>query len=153
MRTRKRSRNRSLLMRRPAPLEHHEGGAPRRLFDDASGATAVEFALVAPVMIVMIFGILEFGRAAWTMNALNFAAESAARCAAVDQNNCGTTAQIQNHAAGFAAGLALPPSTFTVSTEACGRQVVATFAFTSVAPIVASIPITLSARACYPTPS
>jgi len=140
-------------MRLSAPPENREGGAPQHLFDDRSGATAVEFALVAPVMIVMIFGILEFGRAAWTLNALNFAVESAARCAAIDQNNCATAVQIQNHAAGFAAGLAIPPSTFTVSTQTCGKQVVATFAFISVAPIVASLPITLSARACYPTPS
>ena len=135
---------------RRTSLDHFGGAATGHVFGNVSGGTAVEFALLAPALIFLIFGILELGRASWTLSALSFAAESAARCAAVDQSNCATTTQIQNHAVAFAAGLGIPPSTFTVSTQACGRQVVASFAFVSVAPIISSIPITLSARACYP---
>ena len=34
------------------------------------GAILVEFALVAPLFLGMLFGIVEFGRASWTLLAL-----------------------------------------------------------------------------------
>lgn len=47
------------------------------------GAMAVEFAFVAPVMMTMIFGIIEFGRIAYTQSTLEFAAEETTRFAVV----------------------------------------------------------------------
>lgn len=38
-----------------------------RLADDERGATDVEFAIVAPVMLMMLFGIFQFG---WTQHSL-----------------------------------------------------------------------------------
>ena len=43
------------------------------------GAAAVEFALVAVLFLTTLFGILEMGRIFWTLNTLQYAAESAAR--------------------------------------------------------------------------
>jgi Flp pilus assembly protein TadG len=45
------------------------------------GATLVEFAIGATVFLTVMFGVLEFGRALWTHNALNDAARRAARYA------------------------------------------------------------------------
>ena len=51
----------------------------RRIAYDSSGSVAVEFALLLPVYIAVIFGIIEFGRMIWIRNTLEFAAEQAAR--------------------------------------------------------------------------
>lgn len=45
------------------------------------GSTLVEFAIGATVFLTVLFGVLEFGRALWTHNALNDAARRAARYA------------------------------------------------------------------------
>jgi Flp pilus assembly protein TadG len=45
------------------------------------GSTLVEFAIGATVFLMVIFGVLEFGRALWTHNALADAARRAARYA------------------------------------------------------------------------
>src|SRR5215210_6179227 len=48
---------------------------------DETGATLVEYAIGASVVIVAIFGVLEFGRALWAHNALSDAARQGARYA------------------------------------------------------------------------
>ncbi|MGI8735216.1 MAG: TadE family protein [Pyrinomonadaceae bacterium] len=45
------------------------------------GATLVEFAIGATVFMLVMFGVIEFGRALWTHNALADAARRAARYA------------------------------------------------------------------------
>jgi Flp pilus assembly protein TadG len=47
------------------------------------GAAAVEFALVAPLLVLLICGIIDFGRAYSTLNQLAAAAREGARIAAV----------------------------------------------------------------------
>ncbi|MEP6743451.1 MAG: TadE family protein [bacterium] len=48
---------------------------------DQTGTTLVEFAIGATVFLTVMFGVLEFGRALWTHNALADAARRAARYA------------------------------------------------------------------------
>jgi Flp pilus assembly protein TadG len=48
-----------------------------------SGTTTVEFAIIGTVMMVIVFGIIEFGRALYTINVLTEAARRGARMAAV----------------------------------------------------------------------
>jgi len=52
------------------------------------GAILVEFALVAPLFLGMLFGIVEFGRASWTLLALQQTATVGARCMALPQSAC-----------------------------------------------------------------
>jgi Flp pilus assembly protein TadG len=47
------------------------------------GTTAIEFALVAPVFLMFLFGIVEFGRLLWTEQALQQTAVAGARCMAI----------------------------------------------------------------------
>lgn len=46
------------------------------------GQAAVELALLLPIIIVLIFGVFEFGRAMYVRNTLNYAARMGARAAA-----------------------------------------------------------------------
>ena len=54
---------------------------------DASrrGQSLVEFGLILPIFLLLVFGIIDFGRAVFAYSTLNNAAREAARVAVVDQ--------------------------------------------------------------------
>ena len=145
---------------------------------DAKGVAAIEFAFILPLLLVIAFGLIDFGRAIQVQTTLNYAIQAAARCYSVDfgtanpptTGNCGTlgvrdTALTQAYAATIASGLTAPGSTFTVSVPASGTcagqvQVTATLLYSlffgaGVTPVGAAgsgIPtsVTLGSTACYP---
>ncbi len=55
----------------------------KRLQRDSTGATAVEFAVVAPVFLAFVITIIQLSVLAFTAASLNYAVEKAARCAAI----------------------------------------------------------------------
>jgi Flp pilus assembly protein TadG len=55
-----------------------------------AGQSLVEFALVLPVFMSIIFGILDLGRAVWALDIANHAAAEAARFAIVHGGNANT---------------------------------------------------------------
>jgi Flp pilus assembly protein TadG len=120
------------------------------LWRGCAGTTAIEFALLAPVLFMMIIGLAEVALLMWTQVTLDQAASAAARCAAVDSVNCATTANIQAYGAGQAYGLTLPTSDFTVTTNACGRQVDIAYPYRFLTPLVVGGQITMTAHACSP---
>jgi len=84
-----------------APTEGNVQGPPvgrlprprarfRALRREQRGTAVVEFALVAPILFLLVFGILDFGRALNYYNQLTQLAGQGARAAAVDQNPDGT---------------------------------------------------------------
>lgn len=108
--------------------------------------------MVLPILLLCVFGLIEFARAIWTQATLDYAVQAAARCAAVDMNACDTDLKIQNYAAGKAAGLSFadPTSTFGVTRPSCGIQVTASLPFDFLVPALLPYSATLSARACFP---
>jgi len=52
---------------------------------DSRGQSLVEFGLILPIFLLMVFGIIDFGRAVFAYSTLNSAAREAARVAVVDQ--------------------------------------------------------------------
>ena len=60
-----------------------------RLLGCERGATALEFAFLAPVFFAMIFGVIDVARVAWTLGSLHFAAEGAARYASLNYDSSG----------------------------------------------------------------
>jgi Flp pilus assembly protein TadG len=121
-----------------------------RLLRDVQATSAVEFALTAPVFFLLLFGIIEGGLLTWTQTGLQHGAEAAARCASVNTTLCGTSAGIQNYAAQNAFGLNISPSTFVVSTPACGNQVTANYTFGFATKFFATHSMTLNAQSCFP---
>lgn len=63
------------MMRRTAPRID----AISRLLSADAGSTALEFAFILPVLLLIIFGVFEFGRMFWTQNTLQYAVEQTAR--------------------------------------------------------------------------
>lgn len=124
--------------------------ALRRLRRSERASSAVEFALVAPVIVSMLFGAFEFGRALWTQALLNYAVEEASRCASVNTTTCATSSDTQTVAANATAPLNLPTSTFTVTSTSCGNKVTASYAFNFIAPNLFPYSLTLTSQSCYP---
>lgn len=104
------------------------------------GAAAVEFALVLPLLILLVFGIVEFGRGYNAKVTLTHAAREGARALAIGE---GDPIQITKDAAGM-----LDPDDVTVSASACtagGKATVtATYPFTYTIPLFNDGTITLT---------
>lgn len=79
------------------------------------GAVAVEFALIIPVLLLFMFGIIEFGRVMWINSSLQYSVEKAARY--VITNNDATDAEITAYAENHIYGLSLDGIAFSSSTE------------------------------------
>lgn len=60
----------------------------RRFLGDRRGANAVEFALLAGPLLLVMFGTIEFGRAIWSRHVIQEVAITGARCIAVPQPGC-----------------------------------------------------------------
>lgn len=90
--------------------------------DDQCGAAAVEFALILPILVLLVFGVIEFGRAYHARSTLAHAARQGVRVAALDTGDPVTSAEQA------AANLDLTQLTVTVSPSPCvvGDPVVVT---------------------------
>ena len=122
------------------------------------GATAVEVALLMPILLILVMGIVDFGRALHAQITLTQAAREGVRVAALKQPN--PAARTQNAATGLSGvGVAVTacPATPTPGSDA---QVNATYTFDFVTPIGGfaglfggggfGSPITLSAKGVMP---
>ena len=112
------------------------------------GSAAVQFGLVAPSLLLFVFGIIEVGRMLWTMNALHYSVEEAARCASINATTCGSAGKVQAFAAARSGG-SFASSVFTASTVGCGNQVSASYPMRLNIPFT-SYAVTLTAQSCYP---
>jgi Flp pilus assembly protein TadG len=71
-----------------------------KLASDAQGSVAVEFAILAPVLFAMIFGVLTMGLHQFSANALQSAASDTARWAVIEyqKDNKVSATQVSNKA-------------------------------------------------------
>jgi Flp pilus assembly protein TadG len=66
-----------------------------RRWTSEAGVAVVEFALVAPLLLILVFGIIDLGRAYSTLNQLAASAREGARFAAVLPNPVSSAAKAQ----------------------------------------------------------
>lgn len=127
----------------PAPL--------CELLRDERGGTAVEFALVLPLFLIIVFSTMYLSLMLGAFGNLQSATAQAARCLSVDVTGKCTSANIDTFAKKLYTGPTIRSLSFTASKVACGNQVVGsgTFAMFTGA---GSVGVTLSSRACYPLP-
>ncbi len=99
------------------------------------GAAAVEFALLLPMLLLLVFGLIDFGRALNAQITLTQAAREGARLAALGEPNVVSGTQ--------AAATGLSPVTVTVTSCPAGAGagvnavVRATYSFSFVTPVTA----------------
>jgi TadE-like protein. len=117
-----------------------------------AGTTAVEFALVLPLLLMLLLGGLEMGRLIWFDSALGWAAEQAARCATIDPARCREERAIREaaEAALSALGVPVPPGTAALAfaPAPCGVLITLRLDYTPLVPAFAPLTPRLSASAC-----
>lgn len=122
--------------------------ALKAILRDERAASAAEFVLVLPLLILLTIGTINLGLMMYVYSTLNFAVEDAARCASVKTTVCTDAGTLQAYAEaryrGPADGL-----TFALTTEACGSRVVGSVDYDFTTGLT-STTIPLSASACYP---
>ena len=127
----------------------HNGSAPGANRD--RGAAAVEFALVLPILLLLMCGIVDFGRALHAQVVLTQAAREGARLAALGEPDTVTRTL---DAAGALSGVDVDVTACPSNLAAADAVVTVTHQFTFVTPIVAIAdtfgghigPITLTGR-------
>ncbi|TIQ27035.1 MAG: pilus assembly protein [Mesorhizobium sp.] len=120
---------------------------------NASGGAAIEFALIAPFLIMLLFGIFAFG---WSMNnesSVRYALEASARSLQLDKTL--TQAQIQTIATQKLQGLGLQNVTVTITTDPPSggfkmAHVSASYAFVIDFPYFSDYPINYSTTVTVP---
>lgn len=138
----------------------------RRFLRHEGGASALEFALVAVPLLLIIVGTVEYGRALWTQQAMQSLAISAARCIGVAQTECTSAGsynatRTRTHVIAEAAKLGVPlqAGNITLNANTTCRSVsgfatvTISYVFVSAAPeFVTSLLLgpTLRADACFP---
>jgi Flp pilus assembly protein TadG len=118
------------------------------------GQSVVEFALVLPVLLIIVLGLFDFGRAIYASNAISNAARVATRLAIVDQDEV----LIKQTAVDEAPGAGLEPPDIVVTytctdrIEVCFANVAVTVGYTPATPMIEALvgPITLSASSEMP---
>jgi Flp pilus assembly protein TadG len=78
------------------------------------GASAVEFAIVAPIFILLIFGMIEYGRMVMVQQLITNAAREGARQAVLDG---ATTANVQSTVTTYLSNSSVSGATVTVSPD------------------------------------
>jgi Flp pilus assembly protein TadG len=114
------------------------------------GTTAVEFAIVAPVFFLMLFGTIGLCFALFLIGSLHYAVEDGARCASVKTTICTDANSIVTYAQSRYMGPSSVTPSFSYAAAACGNSVSATISYsmnigfkTFVIPILAT--------ACFPS--
>lgn len=88
-----------------------------RLRSDRRGATIVEFAFVAPVLILFIFGVMEGARALWTAQSLQETVSNGARCLVIGRSPCDNVANTKTYVISYAAKSQLTVPSGAVTAE------------------------------------
>ena len=119
---------------------------PDRLKDPSKprgrGQGLVEFALVLPILLLIILGVVDFGRAVYGYNTIGNAARGGGRVAIVSQ----TASSIQTAAINEAIGLGTQPADVTIAygcaspyAIGCIASVTVHYTFRPVTPIIGQI--------------
>jgi Flp pilus assembly protein TadG len=128
---------------------------------DKRGTTAVEFAIVAPVFILLVIGIMYLCMGLSVAASMHYAVEDAARCASVSEavyqlsgqsavtrcTQATTVSYTQNHYYGPSS----MPNFTSNSQASCGNAVTGTINYV-VNLGLSRITVPISASACFPAP-
>lgn len=126
---------------------------------DENGATAVEFALVLPVMILMILGVIEGNRYLWSQQAIQEATSHTARCMAISTNGCETIDGVKLYAQQRASKVGVKITTMDVTalanqncngTDNMSKVVISVPYASPLTTLIPLFPKKLNAEACFP---
>ena len=128
---------------------------------DRRGVTAIEFALLLPIFLTLLFGIIEFAQVLFIQVALQHGVTGAARCASQfsaanslgasnNPTDCSSVANVQTVAVQQAFGFTFATSVFTPTLNSNGYNCVAASYPFSFNVVFTQYVMTLTANSCYP---
>lgn len=124
--------------------------ATRRLVGDRCGASAVEFALVAPAFLALTIGSIYMAMLVFAYANLQSTAQEAARCASVRTAVCFDQASVATFANGRYRGLGVSP-VFTYAIAPCGHRVTASGSLTLISGLPGAGGVSpFTVTACHP---
>ncbi len=112
----------------------------RKILRDQSGVAAIELAILGPVYIALLLGVIQSGLLVFTQANLHYAVQKGARCAAL-QDSCPSPAS-------YYAGPGNAP-VFTSTQQVCGQVLTATVTYT-LSLVLYQKDVPLSATSCFP---
>lgn len=115
--------------------------------NDERGAAAVEFAIVSPLFIALVIGILFLCLSLFLVGSLHYAVEEGARCASVRTAVCKDASTTVAYAQSHYYGPSSPA--FTYAAAACGNSVSASINYVAELGLT-QFTIPISATACFP---
>lgn len=115
---------------------------------DQRGTTAVEFAIIAPVLILLLIGTMGLSLALFLVGSLHFAVEDGARCASVKTTICADAATTIAYTQSHYLGPNVSP-TFSYAAATCGNSVTGSISY-SMDVGFRTFVIPISATACFP---
>ena len=115
---------------------------------DERGTTAIEFAIVAPVFILLVIGFIYACLALFTVGSMHFAVEEGARCRSVRTTICSDEATTIAYAKSRYFGPSSAPS-FSYATAACGNSVSASANYVMHLGLT-QLTVPIRATACFP---
>jgi len=121
-----------------------------RIIKNEKGASAVEFAIILPILIMLVFGIFQFGIAYNNYIALTHAAREGARLAAVNMDEIKGIAWFENRVRESAPSVTIEIITLDGENGIIGDPVTVTLTgevLNIVIPLVGSWPVQLSSTA------
>ncbi|HDS01097.1 MAG TPA: hypothetical protein ENO22_00090 [candidate division Zixibacteria bacterium] len=92
-----------------------------RIFRNKKGNSIIEFALVLPILLLILFGITEFGRAIMVTNVLHTASREGARLASV--SDLSDTVSIQTRVQEVLSASNVAPKNITMQYDAATKTV------------------------------
>jgi Flp pilus assembly protein TadG len=125
------------------------GNLLKSLRSDQQGTTAVEFGIIAPVLIALLVGTMALCVALFLIGSLHFAVEDGARCASVKTTICSDAATTVAYTQSRYFGPNGVSPTFTYAAAACGNSVSASINY-SMNVGFRTFVIPISATACFP---
>jgi Flp pilus assembly protein TadG len=133
---------------------------------DRRASTAVEFAICALALVLIVVGFVEFGRLAWSYEVLQDVAAEGARCMGLAANSCASSgaynaSSTKTYVVDLAAsrGVTITAAAVSLNNAAsCGgasgfSEVSISYDFTTVAPELLTAlasGVTVPASACFP---
>jgi Flp pilus assembly pilin Flp len=115
---------------------------------DESGTSAVEFAIVGPVFIALVVGILYICLSLFLIGSLHYAVEEGARCASVRTNVCSDKSSTEAYAKTRYFGPSSPLFIYNYP-SGCGHTVTGSLNYT-IELGLKQVTIPVSATACFP---
>ncbi len=119
------------------------------ILDDKRGTTALEFAIVSPVCILLVLGSLYLCMCIFAFGSMRYAVEEGARCASVRTTQCSNSTTTLSYTKNHYYGPASAPTFTYNATATCGHSVSGSLNYV-VDFGLKQITVPISATACFP---